>query len=181
MDMYKVKWTRLQAEIFRLMCIKSGEKVNQRHIAKLLKVSPTAVSNALENLEKEKVVAVEKQGKMNLLLIELNRNNRQVIAMKRAENLKMIYESGFVEGIFNKFPGATILLFGSYSHGEDIINSDIDIAVIGMKEEKMKLDDFEKRLEREININFYKDWKSIQKNLKNNILNGILLSGGVEL
>lgn len=181
MDTYKLKWTRLQLEIFRLMCIKSGEKINQRNIAKLLKVSPTAVGNALEDLEKEKIIIVEKQGKMNLSLVELNREDNKVISMKRVENLKMIYESGLVEFLFNSFPGTTIILFGSYSNGEDVVKSDIDISIIGVREENIKLEGYEKSLEREININFYKDWKSMQKNLKNNILNGIILSGGVEL
>ena len=41
---------------------------------------------------------------------------------------------------FNEFPGCAIILFGSYSRGEDILGledlgnmSDIDIAVIGNK------------------------------------------------
>ena len=28
MDMYKVKWTQLQAEIFRLLCTKAGSSLN---------------------------------------------------------------------------------------------------------------------------------------------------------
>ena len=179
--MYKIRWTRLQAEIFRLFCIKSGSIFNQRHIAKLLNVSPTAVGNSLEILEKEKVILVKKQGETNLSLIELNRDNSRVIFLKRAENFKMIYESGFPEFIYNSFPGATIILFGSYSRGEDVLESDIDIAIVGVNEEDLKLEKFEKVLERKININFYSNWKLIPKTLKNNILNGILLSGGVNL
>ena len=44
MDMYKLKWTRLQSEILRLLCIKSGQILNLRGIANCLKVSPTAVA-----------------------------------------------------------------------------------------------------------------------------------------
>jgi len=59
--------------------------------------------------------------------------------------------------------------------------SDIDIAVIGRKDKLLNLDKYEKTLNRKININFYDNWKDIHKYLKNNILNGIVLIGGIEL
>ena len=188
MDMYKVKWTRLQTEIFRFFCIKSGQILNLRKTAKSLKASPTAVSNALVELEKEKLLIVKKSKTMNLLSIEFNRDNKQTIELKRAENLKMIYQSGLSEFLFNKFPGCTIILFGSYSKGEDVWigetienRSDVDIAIIGTKEKKIDLTKFNKLLERTVFINFYKSWNDIHKHLKENILNGINLSGGIEL
>ena len=45
----------------------------------------------------------------------------------------------------------------------------------------LELEKYEKILNRRININFYDSWKKIHENLKNNILNGIILHGGVEL
>lgn len=188
MDIYKLKWTRLQAEIFRFLCIKAGHTLNLRGIARALKVSPTAVSNALAGLEKEKLITVQKSRNVNLLLIKFNRDNHKAIEMKRTENLKMIYESGLSDFLFNEFPGCTIILFGSYSRGEDVWSneteenrSDIDMAVIGTKGKEVNLIKFNKILERTVSINFYKSWKEIHRYLKNNILNGILLSGGVEL
>src|SRR3989338_8091277 len=94
MDMYNIKWTRLQSEIFRLLCLKSGQSLNLRGIARPLKRSPTAVSNSLRELEKEGLIKVKKAEKINLLSIELNRDSRDAIDMKRVENLKMVYESG---------------------------------------------------------------------------------------
>ena len=188
MDMYKLKWTRLQTEIFRFLCIKAGMTRNLRGIAMPLNVSPTAVSNALIELEKEGLIKIERSKTMNLLSIEFNRDNQRAIEMKRVENLKMVYESGLSDFLFNEFPGCTIILFGSYSRGEDVWireteenRSDIDIAIIGIKGKEINLTRFHKMLERTIVINFYESWGSIHKHLKNNILNGILLSGGVEL
>jgi predicted nucleotidyltransferase len=188
MDIYKVKWTRLQAEIFRFLCIKAGKSPNLREIARALKVSPTAVSNALAGLEKEELISVRKDKRIKLLSIELNRDNSKAIEMKRAENLKLIYESGLSDFLFNEFPGCSIILFGSYSRGEDVWageteenRSDIDIAIIGAKEKEVNLTRFEKMLERKVSINFYESWKKIHRHLKNNILSGILLKGGIEL
>lgn len=187
MDMYQIKWTRLQSEIFRLLCIRAGKSLNLRGIAKQLKKSPTAVSNALKDLEKENLIKIKKEEIMNLLSIELNRDNKNAINMKRVENLKMIYESELLEFLQDSFPGTTIILFGSYSRGDDIYSSneenrsDIDIAIIGTKGKEIKLAEFIKKLERMILINFYPSFKEIHKHLRDSILNGILLSGSIDL
>ena len=188
MDMYKINWTRLQAKIFRFLCIKAGQGFNLRGVARLLKVSPTAVSNAIQGLEKDGLIKVEKSKTMNLTSIEFNRDNQRAIELKRTENLKLIYESGLAEFLEDKFTGCAIILFGSYSRGEDVWTnekeghkSDIDIAIVGTRGKEIGLTNFDKLLERTISINFYKSWGEIHKHLKNNILNGVILSGGVDL
>ena len=183
MDMYKIKWTRLQSEIIRFLCIKAGQSFNLRDIARTLKVSPTAVSNALKGLEE--FVSVKKSKTINLMSIELNRDNKKTIEFKRTENLRLIYTSKLSDFLYDEFPGCTIILFGSYSRGEDVLNqenpSDIDIAIIGSKEKKIDMSKFDRLLEKTINLNFYRSWKDIHKNLKDSILSGIILNGGVEL
>lgn len=181
MDIYKLKFTVLQLEIFRLLCVKAGERLNQRQIAKLLKVSPTAIAKSIPKLEKESLILKEKQKNINLILLMLNRNSKRAVQLKRSENLRLIYESGLNEFLEEELPGATIILFGSYSRGDDTSSSDIDIAVIGRKEKEIRLENFEKLLERKIILNFYPSLKGIYKELKENICNGIVLSGGMEL
>jgi len=184
--MYKIKWTRVQSEILRFLCIRAGQTFNLRGIARPLKVSPTAVSNALKELNE--VVSVESSKTMNLMSICLNRNNKQAIEFKRIENLKLIYESGLSDFLYHEFPGCDIILFGSYSKGYDVWaeetkedRSDIDIAIIGAKEKKVDVKKFDRLLERSIHLNFYGSWKDIHKDLKDNILDGITLSGGIQL
>lgn len=181
MDMYQVKWTTLQRKVLRFLAIKVGEKVNQRGVARALNVSPTAIANSLKDLEKRELIKVRKEPKMNLTLIELNRENQKAIELKKIENLTMIYESELINLLEDKFPGTTIILFGSYAKGEDTITSDIDIAIIGTKEKQIDLDRFNGLFEREIILNFYPCWKEINRNLRNNILNGIILAGGIDL
>ena len=155
--------------------------MNQRAIAKALKVSPTAVAKSLGGVEREELISVKKDSSMNLTLIELNRDNSKAVELKRVENLKMLYESRIVEFLEEKFPGSAIILFGSYAFGEDTIRSDIDIAIIGSKEKEVDLENFDKLLEREIRINFYDSFKEIHKNLRSNIYNGIILVGRISL
>lgn len=186
--MYKLKLTRLQQEIMRFLYVKAGTSFNARALARHLKVSQPAISKALPHLANEELVNVKKDKDSGRLSIELNRDNPLVIGYKRAENLRMLYESGLAEFLHETFPGGTIILFGSYSRGEDVwtkeleeYKSDIDIAIIGTKSKGIDLTKYEKELEREIVINFYPSWKDIHKHLKNNILNGIVLDGGIEL
>lgn len=181
MDIYKLKFTILQQEILRFLFIKSGMSFTERALAKHLNVSPTAVSNALKVLEKEELVKVKKDKESGRLSISLNKDNPRVFFMKRIENLRMIYESGLADYLSEKFPGSAIILFGSYSFGEDTIESDIDIAIIGSREKDIDVERFSRLLERKIPLNFYDNFNEINKNLRENILNGIVLSGGVKL
>ena len=176
-----LKYTQLQHAIFLLLCKTAGSKINQRTMATKLHVTSAAVGRALSQLEKDQLIVIQKPGKMNLKEIELNRENHRVIQLKRVENLRALYLSNFVEYITEQYAGSTIILFGSYAKGEDTINSDIDIAVIGSKEKNIDLHLFQKTLEREIRITYLDTLDNVAKEFKENLCNGIVLAGGITL
>ncbi len=178
-NIYKLKLTILQQKILRLLFIKAGKSLNQRQISKILEVSQPAVMKSLPKLEKERLIMLNKDS--GRWAVELNRNNHKAMQLKKVDNLKLIYESELADFLEKEFAGATIIFFGSYSRGDDTVNSDIDIAVIGRKDKIIDLEKFEKILERKININFYDSFNCIHKNLKENLFNGIVLYGGVDL
>ncbi len=179
-NIYELKLSLLQQRIMRLLFIKVGTSLNMNGIARILKVSQTAVLKAVPYLKKERLIIAEQDKDSARWAIELNRANNEVIGLKRADNLKQLYESGLIQALYDLFPGATVILFGSYAHGEDTIQSDIDLAIIGS--EKKEIDTkFDKMLERTINANYYKSFNSLSSPLLNNILNGITLKGAVEL
>jgi len=180
-DLYKLKLTLLQQKILRVLFIKNGMILNQRQIAKYLDVSQTAVMKALPSMKKQEAILAEKDRETKRMLIRANLNDYKISQLKRVDNLKLIYESGLADFLEKNLPGATITLFGSYSRGDDTVKSDIDIAVIGRKEKKLDLEHFEAIHERKIMINFYDSFKNIHKNLKENLFNGIVLYGAVEL
>lgn len=181
MDTYKLKFTRLQNEIFRFLCMNAGKNFNKREISKKLNVSPTAIAKSLILLENEKLITLEREGNINLTNVSFNRDFQKTINLKRVENLKIIYESNICDFLEENFPGTTIILFGSYSDGEDIISSDIDIAIIGTKGKELNLTKFQKIFKKELNLSFYENWKGIDKGLRENIINGTVLIGGIEL
>ncbi len=179
--MYKLKLTILQQEILRYFFMNAGKIFNARELAIFLEVSQPAVAKALPSLEKQNFVKVTKDRKSKRLSIELNRENPFVIGMKRADNIRQLYESCLADSLREIFPGCTVIVFGSFARGEDLYNSDIDIAVVGTKNKAIDFGNFEKKLMKEIRINFYQSFKEISNELRNNILGGILLSGWVEL
>jgi len=144
-----------------------------RGISKILKISAPAVSNNINKLEKDNLI-IHNKGFMSEIYAKINNKFKK---LKRAYNLKKIYESGLEDYLIEEFPLTTIVLFGSYSRGEDIEKSDIDIAIFN-KERKLNIEIFEKRLNRRINIELI-NFKKISPELKESIINGITLSGDI--
>jgi DNA-binding MarR family transcriptional regulator len=180
-NIYKLELTILQQEIMRLLYMNVGHSLNARRIAQSLNVTQPAISKAIPSLLKRDMIKVTKEKTSKRLDILLNTENPHVLLLKRAENLKLLVESGFIQFVYDSFPGATVRLFGSYAFGEDTVSSDVDIAVVGIKEKYVDTEKYSKILGKEIIINYYSSWNSIDIHLKNNILNGITLKGAVEL
>ncbi|MFT4312258.1 MAG: nucleotidyltransferase domain-containing protein [Candidatus Woesearchaeota archaeon] len=179
MNSYKLKFTMLEQDIIQLLALRSGEKFSQREIAKILTVSPTAISKSIPKLEKSTLITVEKTNITHY--VSYNTFNKQAIELKRVQNLRIIYTSGLKEFLCEHLAGSTIIVFGSFSKGEDTKDSDIDIAIIGRKPKKIPLEKYELKTFRKINLNFYKSWNDIHIHLKNNILQGFVLHGSVQL
>lgn len=181
MNIYKLKFTKLQQEILRFLFLNTGKNFNQKNIADNLHVSPTAISKSIRILQKNNLIDILKDKESQTLQIELNLENSRVFQLKRAENLKMLYESGLPDLLSESFTGSTIILFGSFAFGEDSKDSDIDIAVIGGREKEINLEKYEKLFSKKIILQFYDHFSGIHKNLRESLFNGIVLKGGVRL
>jgi len=180
-NMYKLELTKLQQEILRVLFIKAGVPLNQRRLANVLGVSPPAIMKALPILKDKGLVAIQQDKESKRWAIEMNSDSHIAMQMKMVDNLRQVYESRLADFLEEELAGATIILFGSYSRGEDTQLSDIDIAVIEHKYKVLNLNKYEKLLSRTVNVNFYESWSGINKHLRNNILSGILLHGGIEI
>ena len=64
--------------------------------------------------------------------------------------------------------------------GDDIENSDIDIFVQA-KEKGLNLVEYEKTLNRKISLFFKENFSKLNAELKNNIINGIVLKGYLKM
>ena len=129
-----------------------------------------------------------KDGMLNKVLVSgvsfytADRASKRFLVKKRLFNIGSLYESKLIDSLILKYSNPTIALFGSYSKGEDTEESDIDLYIETPSKATIELDEFEKKLQRKIQLFIYRNIRQVKnKELANNILNGIVLNGFVEV
>ena len=151
--------------------------IHLRELSRKTGFSMPTILSAIDKLRKENLVTIKKERAWTML--EANAQDKGFIRSKRLHNLEALYETGLVDALQEKAPGVqAIICFGSYSRGEDIETSDIDIALVGAKEFRIPLDIYEKRLKRTISLH----WITMEKarpEFRNNIYNGMILEGAL--
>lgn len=153
-----------------------------REISRRINLAHTSVKNNLKKLENSKLIK-EKKEKKNTRIFPYycaNYQNKRFTKEKKYYNLKSLEESKLIDYINNQIMPKCIVIFGSFQIGEDIENSDIDVFVES-EEEKLDINRFEKKLNRKIQLHFRKSFNNLPKELKNNIINGIVISGFLEV
>lgn len=150
-------------------------------ISRNIGIAHTSIKKNLKELVKIGIVVrhTEKKGRRLFPSYKASLDNRAFKRYKLIYNLSSILESGLIDFIEETLAPKSIVLFGSYSRGEDTESSDIDIFV-ECKRERLNLEKFEKKLMRRIELRFNDKFSSYPKELKNNIINGMVLSGFLE-
>jgi len=154
-------------------------------LAKEAGVAKANIGEILDEFQKVDLIEITKLSK--IWRIKANQTNQHFIRSKIVYNLNSIYQSGLVEFLIEAFHNPkSITLFGSFRKGEDISSSDIDIAVESDEFKKygvvglVELMEFEKEVGRKIQIHKF-NRKNIDINVFNNIANGIVLFGFLEV
>ena len=146
-----------------------------RELSRLLDLSMPTIISATDRLAKDSMIIKEK-GKV-ITKVLANRDSIDFTRFKRLHNLELVYESGIVNHLSESYcQPKTIILFGSFSKGEDIEKSDIDIAAVTNKKLRLDLSKYEKNLKREISLHEI-SLDRISREFKANLLNGIVLEG----
>lgn len=148
------------------------------------RLSKSSVRAAIKRLAKEGSVSIETIG--NVWRISA-RASRTFSEAKSAYHLNLIYRSRIVDAIAHKYPNArAIILFGSYRSGEDTEESDIDIAVELTGNDPVRVSSFGAftrfgyRTDVPVQLTAFTR-NAIDINLFNNIANGIVLRGFLEV
>ena len=154
-------------------------------LAKEAGVAKGNIGEFVRALESEQIIKIERLSK--IWRIRANRENPAFLRAKLLLNLAHIYTSDLIEVLNLHYRNPkSIVLFGSYRKGEDISGSDIDIGIENddVKEyTTVRLDELsklEKQLDRKIQIHIF-NRKTTDINLFNNIANGIVLSGFLQV
>ncbi len=158
------------------------EEPTKRHylidISRRINLAHTSVKNNIQRLISLSFIKreVETKGTRKFPVYTANKEYKKFIQMKKISNLNSLLESELINFLEEKLMPNCIVLFGSYSRGEDIEESDIDLFIESKKTE-INLITFEKKLKRRIELHFKENFKEYSKELKNNLINGIVLSG----
>ena len=155
-------------------------------LAKEAGVAKAHIGKILDELHKIDFIEITKLSK--IWRIKANQQNWSFIKSKIIYNLNFIYQSGLVEFLNEHFNNPkSISLFGSFRKGEDVSTSDIDIAVeideIEEYQTLFRLDElveFENLIKRKIQLHLFNK-ENIDINVFNNIANGIVLLGFLEV
>src|SRR3989344_8397437 len=118
------------------------KEFHARELSRKTNLSIFSVLEAIKKLSKEDFISVKKKGNMKIVKAS---HSTEFIRTKRIRNLEKLYDCGIVDYLNESYqkPGA-IILFGSYSRGDDIENSDIDIAIITKDHKEPNMEKFEK-------------------------------------
>ena len=154
-------------------------------LAKEAGVAKANIGKILNEFQKIDIIKITKLSK--IWRIKANQENWHFIKSKIVYNLNFVYQSGLVEVLIESFNiPKSIVLFGSFRNGNDLSNSDIDIAVesddfkdyepVGLAD----LIEFEKAIGRKIQIHKFNK-NNINRDVFNNIANGIVLFGFLEV
>lgn len=150
------------------------ESFRLRELSRISKISPPSVMNYLKEFEKEGLI--RKYEKKEIPFYQAIRDNDKFALYKKISIIYELDESGLLDFLWEKLSPDAIILYGSYAKGESTEDSDIDLFIIG-KEKYADLGEFEKKLGKGIHLIFEEDLRKISKELKNNLVNGVVLKG----
>lgn len=171
--MFDKKSTEKVAEVFFQNPRKS---YHLREIARKAGISASTASLAIDELAEEGLVEVEEGVTKE---VKVSRNEK-FVDLKRVHNLEKLVGSGLVNKLEEEYRPDALVLFGSYSRGEDDSTSDIDVAVVNGRDREVDLSEIEKVLERSIRIQKV-EMGGIGENFRSTLGNGIVLRGYLDI
>ena len=154
-----------------------------RELSRILKINHTTVRQHLNRLVKEQFLISTKEGVYVFYQIVFS---KKMLHLKLYYNLEKIRNSHLIEELEKVYDLPVIVLFGSYASASDDASSDIDVCVISNIEKEFSTEKYQKMVNRKISLHkFSKDsWnraKKLNPHLINNICNGMVVSGELEV
>lgn len=154
---------------------KPAKKFQLRELSRNSDISLPSVKNYVEELLAEDLIEKVEEGVYPGYKAS---KTDKFCLYKKIDLERRLHDIGLVDFLKDKLSAPdAIVLFGSAARGEDIERSDLDILVVS-GEKGIDLKKFEEEINREINLLFMSEKELKEdKELANNIANGILLDG----
>ncbi len=155
-----------------------SKEFSARGIARFLKLSHATVLKYIETLLKLNLI--KKKEETLYPTYYANTQNQKYKFYKKNYLLFKLMNSGAVDYIQKETLPSSIILFGSGAKATFTEKSDIDIYVESERK-NLILSKFEKILKHKINLLFESNINNLSKELRNNIINGIVLYGFIKI
>ncbi|HIG98581.1 TPA: nucleotidyltransferase domain-containing protein [Candidatus Woesearchaeota archaeon] len=155
--------------------VQPSAKFHLRELSRLLNLSMPTIISATDGLAKKGLILKIKSRVVTQ--VNANRENPIFTYNKRIDNIDRVYGSGILEYLSATYNHPKLItLFGSYSRGEDIEESDVDIAIVTTRRLHLDLSKYEKKLNRKVSIHEF-SLENLGNDFKANLANGIVLEG----
>lgn len=116
-------------------------KLRVREIERILGLPLPSVIRYCRELEKEDILMINKIGEVNFYTAS---RSATYLLEKKLYNLKQLYASGLIEYLKIELSNPVVVVFGSYSKGEDIEESDIDLYLETQSKKRLILRDLKR-------------------------------------
>ena len=151
-------------------------EINVREYAKSSGCSPPTASKRLKNYAGEKLLL--QRAEYNRLLFSANRTSADFRDLARCYWRHRL--SPLIQNMERALTTPAAMLFGSLAKGEARRDSDVDIAIFAPAKKPLETAALQRQFGREITIHWFNAPAGIpNEHLRNNILNGYVLTGTV--
>lgn len=175
-----MKAKNIKERIREYFFVHPTDRMRVRQIEKKLKLPLPSVIRYAKDLEREGIL--KRTTVANVSMYSADRSSERYLLEKKLFNIRSLFDSELIKFLVSKYHNPCIILFGSYSKGEDVEGSDIDIYIESPASKDVPLNKYEAAMERRIQLFVFKNIHKVpNKELANNILNGVVLSGFVEV
>ncbi len=149
-------------------------EISVREYARKRKISPPTASSLLNYYTKEEILIKRKE--RGFIFFRINKENFMSQSISR-----MYWQcklKNLIKFLEKKYYSHGLILFGSISKLENTKESDLDICILTDLKKDVNVEIFEKKMGKKIQLFKYQGINKIPNNLRINIINGHILSGG---
>ena len=152
-------------------------RINVREYAKIIRISPPTASRLLAYYNSEGLLL--KETYRNYMLFHANNESRNFIDLSRIYWRRELAD--IISYMERELVNPVIILFGSLAKAETKSDSDVDLAVLASKKE-LNMSRFEGRMKRGVQLFWFGSLAEVKnEGLANNIVNGYILSGRLQI
>lgn len=150
-----------------------------KEIARKISLAPTSVKMHLDRLLKQNLI-FKKRGERFFGFVA-NRESGDFLFYKKIGNVIKLKEAGLLGYVISSLYPEAIVAYGSYTRGEDIEKSDIDLFILTKVKKPLVLKKFEAFLGRTIHVITESNIQKLTPALRGEIINGEVLYGYLKI